>query len=81
VNLSCSAYGAEQGCEIEKKMYDELNLQAKSFGIEIEVVGIRRLGISESVTPMVFERMGAERSRKKVSIITEGKSEPENIKS
>ena len=65
---------------IEKNMYESLKAQAlEDFGIDIEVVGIRQLGISKNVTTDVFKRMEAERSRKKETIIAQGKSEATKI--
>jgi len=68
--------------EIEQDMEDMVREQAlKNFGITVEVVGVSRLGIPDSVTPKVFERMQAERSRRTETILAEGKSEATKIKS
>lgn len=67
---------------IEENMYISLKDEAlKDFGIDIEVVGVRQLGISKNVTADVFGRMQAERFRKKETIIAQGKSEATKIKS
>jgi membrane protease subunit HflC len=67
---------------IENNMYQSLKSKALAdFGIDIEVVGIRQLGISKGVTTNVFERMQAERSRRKETIIAQGESEATKIKS
>lgn len=52
----------------------------QDYGIAIKTVGIKQLNIPEKVTPAVFERMKAERNRKKVVIIEEGESEATRIK-
>lgn len=67
---------------IETNMYESLKTEAlENFGINIEVVGLRQLGISKNVTTDVFDRMKAERSRKKETIIAQGMSEATKIKS
>ena len=47
--------------EIETKMKTLVGENSKENGIEIIMVGIKRLGINELVTSAVFERMKAER--------------------
>ncbi len=71
-----------QLARIENNMYESLKAEAlKDFGIDIEVVGIRQLGISKNVTTTVFDRMKSERERKTKSIIKEGGSEAKQITS
>ena len=53
---------------------------SEDYGIDIEVVGIRQLGISEDATKQVFERMKADRQRKTAKIITDGNTEAGKIK-
>lgn len=67
---------------IEDEMFVILKKRAMdNFGIAIEVVGIKQLGVSKEVTQNVFERMQAERSRKTATIIAQGESEATKIKS
>lgn len=67
---------------IETNMYESIKTEAlENFGINIEVVGLRQLGISKNVTTDVFSRMQAERSRKKETILAQGMSEAAKIKS
>jgi len=50
--------------QIEKEMKDAMAVTAlKEYGIAIEIVGIKQLGLPESQTAKVFERMKAERER------------------
>ena len=50
--------------EIEKEMLDGIQAQAKkTYGIQIELLGIKRLGLPQSTTSKVFERMRAERQQ------------------
>jgi membrane protease subunit HflC len=51
------------------------------YGIDIQMVGIKRLMISEKVTEKVFERMKADRKRRTESILAAGNSEAEGIRS
>ena len=68
--------------QIEKKMLDSLRQYAKKeYGIRIEAVGIKQIGVSEKVTKDVFERMIAERDRKSMAIMSEGTAKAEQIKS
>jgi len=46
--------------DIEQKVRDEL--QTNNYGIQIEFLGIKRLGLPESVTEAVFTRMKSERN-------------------
>ena len=50
--------------QIEKEMLEDAQKQVKgTYGIEIEALGIKQLGLPESITSTVFERMRAERQR------------------
>jgi membrane protease subunit HflC len=68
--------------EVEKQIFDSIAQSAESkYGVKIELVGIKRLGIPESVTAKVFERMTAERQREIDRIKSEGDREATQIKS
>jgi membrane protease subunit HflC len=68
--------------QIEKKMADLLRKHALSeYGIKIEAVGIKQIGVSEKVTKEVFGRMIAERDRKSTAIMSEGLARAEQITS
>lgn len=50
--------------QIEADMLKEIRSAAQStYGLEVELVGIKQLGLPESITTKVFERMRAERDR------------------
>jgi len=66
--------------EIESAMARRIRPGAKKLGVDVEVVGIRRLAVSETVTKQVFERMKAERKRKTEAITKAGETEAETIK-
>lgn len=66
--------------EIENAMAQRMRPGAKEFGVAVEVVGIRRLAVNETVTKAVFERMKAERTRKTNAITKAGETEADTIK-
>jgi modulator of FtsH protease HflC len=55
--------GSNKFEEIEKEILAALQTQvhAQNYGLEIKFLGIKRLGLPESVTQSVFERMTSER--------------------
>ena len=68
--------------EIEMKMEKKLaEYAAAEYGINVETVGIKQIGVSAETTKEVFERMKAERQRKIDAIIAEGNAEADKIKS
>jgi modulator of FtsH protease HflC len=64
--------------EILKKV--QAQLQANKYGIDVEFLGIKKLGLPESVTQNVFERMQSERQVLVSRIESEGSSEAEMIR-
>ncbi len=66
--------------EIESEMAEKIRPGAKELGVAVEVVGIRRLAVNETVTKAVFERMKAERNRKTKAITKAGETEADTIK-
>ena len=66
--------------EIEEEMKTRVAEASKVNGIEIIMVGIKRLGIPESVTGAVFERMKAERQAEIQKIKAEGERQAMEIK-
>ena len=66
--------------EIEEEMKTRVAEASKVNGIEIIMVGIKRLGIPESVTGAVFERMKAERQAEIQKIAAEGERQAMEIK-
>ena len=68
--------------QIETEMLESLKAQAAdNYGIEIKVVGIKQLGVSEKITKDVFDRMIADRTRKKEQILAAGDAEALRITS
>ena len=67
--------------EIESEMQANAAAQAKDeYGIGIEKVGIKQLGVTEKVTKEVFERMKADRARRTTEILADGQSLAGKIK-
>jgi membrane protease subunit HflC len=69
--------------EIEKEMLERVQNDSRSItnGIEIKFLGIKRLGLPESVTQLVFERMQSERKLQEESIKFEGERQAADIRS
>ena len=65
---------------IEADMRDRVDTDSEGDGLEIMMVGIKRLGIPESVTGAVFERMKAERQARIQEIEAEGERQAKTIK-
>ena len=69
--------------EIEKEIQSavEVELAKHEYGISIEFLGIKRLGLPESVTQTVFDRMKAERTKFISEAQFKGEAEATKIKS
>jgi len=66
--------------EIEEGMKNKANTDTGNFGINIRMVGIKRLGLPAGVTSAVFERMKAERQALIAETNAEGEREAKMIK-
>lgn len=69
------------GIEAEIKALAQKQLQVNHCGINIEYLGLERLGLPESVTTAVFERMTAERKLLADRIQYEGEARAQEIRS
>lgn len=68
--------------EIERDMINAIKpIAAEKYGIEVKFVGIKKLGLPESVTEKVFARMQAERDREVQRIKAEGEAAAMKIRS
>ncbi len=66
--------------EIEKEIEDAVKQSLlESYGVRISFLGIKRLGLPESVTQKVFDRMKEERMRFVAKLQAEGLSEAQKI--
>lgn len=68
--------------QIEQLILQNIRTAAlNKYGIEVQFVGIKKLGLPESVTQKVFDRMTAERQRQIESIRSQGEKEAMEIRS
>lgn len=68
--------------DIEQEMLDAIKPVAEQkYGIDIALLGIKQLGLPESITTKVFDRMRAERQREVMRFTGEGASEALRIRS
>ena len=59
----------------------QAQVRANNYGLEIEFLGIKKLGLPESVTQSVFEQMTSERKVLADRLQSEGETEAQNIRS
>jgi len=67
--------------ESEIKAIAQAQLLVNNCGIQIEFLGIKKLGLPESVTQNVFDRMSAERKRLADDLQSQGEAEAQKIRS
>jgi modulator of FtsH protease HflC len=69
--------------EIEKEILNVIRtqVQANNYGLNIEFLGIKKLGLPESVTQQVFERMQSERKVLADKSQYEGEADAQKIRS
>jgi membrane protease subunit HflC len=67
--------------ETEIKELVRSQLQANNYGIQVEFLGIKKLGLPESVTQAVFDQMTQERQRLVSKAQNEGEAEAQTIRS
>ena len=69
--------------EIEQEILKRLQAdsQASNYGLDVQFLGIKKLGLPESVTEKVFEQMRSERQLLETQIRNQAEQEASNIKS
>lgn len=67
--------------QIEAEMLAEIRRATANFGVEIVLLGIKQIGLPESITTKVFDRMKAERERLVKQFQGEGERESIRIRS
>lgn len=77
------AGGGNKFAEIENEVLAAVrqDLRSQSYGVEIEFLGIKKLGLPEPVTQQVFERMTSERQVLISKSQFEGEAEAQKIRS
>jgi membrane protease subunit HflC len=66
---------------IEREMLERVQGRAREdYGIEIQLLGIKQLGLPDSITTTVFQRMRAERQRLSAKYQAEGEREAKIIR-
>jgi membrane protease subunit HflC len=68
--------------QIEEEMLKRVqqDARANNYGIDVKFLGIKKLGLPESVTKLVFERMQSERQVLVSKIQSEGEAEAQDIR-
>jgi membrane protease subunit HflC len=69
--------------EIEQAWLDKLqaDVRTNNYGVAVEFLGIKKLGLPESVTESVFDQMRKERQLQTTKIQSEGERQASDIKS
>ncbi len=67
--------------EVEIKDIVQSQLQTNNCGVQIEFLGIKKLGLPDSVTQSVFDRMTKERELLSSKLQNEGEADAQNIRS
>ncbi len=67
--------------DIEKEVLTAVQSDAKALGISVDIVRIKRIGLPESVTEKVFDRMKAERTTEIERLKSEGQREATELRS
>ncbi len=66
--------------EIETKLTEQVIEKTATYGIDVKMVGIKRIGLPTSVTSAVFERMKAERQAEIQKIEAEAERQAKTLK-
>ena len=77
-----SAEGTSKFSVIESEILSSVQaqLKANNYGLEVQFVGIKKLGLPEAVTQSVFDRMKSEREVLSRRYDSEGQAEADKIK-
>jgi modulator of FtsH protease HflC len=78
-NVQLSSVVAEKRASVMQQVRDEVNVQAKSWGIEVVDVRIKRADLPAENSDAIFQRMKTERQREAAQFRGEGKREAQKI--
>src|SRR6266700_432343 len=67
--------------EIEQEILQRIQSDVRTNGLDVRFLGIKKLGLPESVTQLVFDRMQSERKLQEGIIRNEGTRMSEEIRS
>jgi modulator of FtsH protease HflC len=78
-NVQLASVVAEKRAAVMQQVRDEVNVQAKSWGIEVVDVRIKRADLPAENSDAIFQRMKTERQREAAQFRGEGKREAQKI--
>jgi modulator of FtsH protease HflC len=78
-NVQLSSVVAEKRAAVMQQVRDEVNVQAKPWGIEVVDVRIKRADLPAENSDAIFQRMKTERQREAAQFRGEGKREAQKI--
>lgn len=79
-NVDLQAVISVQRAPIMRQIRDEVNAQAKAFGLDVIDVRLRRADLPEGNTQAVYERMKAERQREAAQYRAQGAQQAQQIR-
>jgi membrane protease subunit HflC len=65
--------------QIESEILGRVQPEAKAYGIDVRFLGFKRIGLPETITKVIFDRMKAERQRFVLNLSAEGNRDATNI--
>jgi len=79
-NVELQSVISVQRAPIMRQIRDDVNAQAKSFGIDVVDVRLRRADLPEGNTQAIYERMKAERQREAAQYRAQGAQQAQQIR-
>ncbi|MGE5201883.1 MAG: protease modulator HflC [Acidobacteriota bacterium] len=79
-NVQLASVVADKRAEVMRQVRDDVNVQAKAFGIDVIDVRIRRADLPAENSQAIFERMKTERQREAAQFRAEGEREAQKIR-
>jgi membrane protease subunit HflC len=79
-NVELQAVISVQRANIMRQIRDDVNAQAKSFGIDVVDVRLRRADLPEGNTQAIYDRMKAERQREAAQYRAQGAQQAQQIR-
>jgi len=79
-NVQLASVVSDKRAEVMRQVRDDVNQQAKAFGIDVIDVRIRRADLPTENSQAIFERMKTERQREAAQFRAEGEREAQKIR-